>query len=169
MHRNLNSVGSRQAYVIQVKHKKPKAKPAPQSPLEALQPFELRQQQQQQQQMPAPAQPEPRHVPPPPPPPPQPPQAPAAFDSKPAPWAHKRPAAVPGTSPSVMAHKLKRAWHFGYQTCARQKCLSCPSHLTSTHSTASSLRECDSPGVMMAVAVKYCIGLYLASTSHRLG
>ena len=47
----------------QVKHKKPKAKATAQSPLEGLQPFELRQQQQQQQQ-PAPAQPEPRHVPP---------------------------------------------------------------------------------------------------------
>ena len=89
----------------QVKHKKPKAKAAAQSPLEALQPFELRQQQQQQQ--PAPAQPEPRHVPPPPPPPPQPPQAPAAFDSKPAPWAHKRPAAVPGALLSVVPQCLR--------------------------------------------------------------
>ena len=86
---------------LQVKHKKPKAKAAAQPPLEALQPFEQRQRQQQLQQAAAPvaAQPDFRHVPPPPPPPPpQPeaPQPPAAFDSKPAPWAYKRPAAVPG-------------------------------------------------------------------------
>ena len=87
----------------QVRHKKPKAKPAAQPPMEALQPFEQRQRQPQMQQAAAPAAAEPefRHVPPPPPPPPpQPeaPQPPAAFDSKPAPWAHKRAAAAPGTS-----------------------------------------------------------------------
>ncbi len=94
----------------QVKHKKPKVKPAAQPPLEALQPFELRRQQQQQQVQPEPAQQEVRHVPPPPRPPPQPepPQPPAAFDSKPAPWAHKRPAAVPGMLlPPVTSHCTK--------------------------------------------------------------
>ena len=99
----LTSSWMRMIDASQVRHKKPKAKPAAQPPLEALQPFEQRQRQQQLQQAAAPAAAEPdyRHVPPPPPPPPpQPeaPQPPAAFDSKPAPWAHKRAAAAPGTS-----------------------------------------------------------------------
>ena len=100
----LTSSWMRTSDASQVRHKKPKAKPAAQPPMEALQPFEQRQRQQQLQQAAAPAaaEPEYRHVPPPPPPPPPPqpeaPQPPAAFDSKPAPWAHKRAAATPGTS-----------------------------------------------------------------------